>query len=160
MIDSAISVGPGSPTSPAVNFFGGLPNTGFYVDGAGIVAVVNGALASRITGSGVLQGNGPIQVTGSALAATANGNSVVITTEALATAAGAVFTYVLTDANINANSNVQVTVSYGTATAGVLVVQKVVPGAGTVSITVLNLSATSPAGASLNGTLKIGVLVQ
>lgn len=159
MIDSAVTVGPGSAVSPAIQFLG-LPATGFYLDGAGIVAVVNGVLASRITGSGVLQGNGPLQVTGSALAATANGNSVVITTEALATAAGSVFTYTLTDSSITSLSNVMVTVSYGTATAGVLVVQKVVPAAGSVAITILNVAATTPAGASINGTLKIGVLVQ
>lgn len=158
MIDSAVEVGDGSPSSPALAFLAASLPTGIYRDGAGIAVVVGGVLAARFVGvGGLVQNNGPIPVTGASLAATANGASVVITTEALSTAAGATFTYTLTNSAINAGSNVGVTVSYGTATAGVLVVQKIVPGAGTVAITVLNVGATTPAGAAVNGTLKIGV---
>lgn len=160
MLDQSFQAGDGAPGSPAYGFLSS-PNTGIYRDGAGLAIVVGGVLAARITGGGgVLPGNGPVQVTGAGLAVTVNAPSAVVTTESLATAAGSTFTYVVTNSVINANSNVQVTVGYGSATAGLPMLQKVVPGAGTVSITVLNLSATSPAGASFNGTLKLGILVQ
>lgn len=160
MFDTSVEIGDGSASSPALSFLA-APGTGFFRDGAGIGFAIGGVVVARLSAAGgLVQGNGPIQVTGATLAATANGASVVITTEALSTAAGSVFTYTLTNSAINVNSNVLVTVSYGTATAGVLVVQKVVPAAGSVAITVLNVGATSPAGAAINGTLKIGVLVQ
>lgn len=98
-------------------------------------------------------------VTGASLAATVNATSFVVTTESLATAAGATAAYVITNNTIVAASNVLIEVGYGTATAGVPLVQKVVAAAGSVTVTILNLGATSPAGASLNGTLIIQGLV-
>src|SRR6266853_1183119 len=127
-VDTSYAVPDGSAAAPSFAFLN-APGTGFFRD------PVTGAIVS--SGSGVRSAAltpAPLQVTGASLAALANGASVVVTTEALATAAGSVFTYVLTNSLITANSNVMVTVSYGTATAGVLVVQKVAPGAGTVSI--------------------------
>lgn len=157
--DNSFEALDGSQSSPAFAFVA-APTTGFYRDGLGIVATVAGVIAARITAAGVVGGAAPAAVTGAALAVTVNALSAVITTEALATAAGSTFAYVVTNSLITAASNVGVQVGYGSATAGILIVQKVVPAAGSVTITVLNLGGTlSPAAAAINGTLKIGILV-
>jgi len=93
--------------------------------------------------------------TSTAGAATINVQSGVITTEALATAAGATYTMTLTNAAILATSQVYVTVGKGTATTGEPVVQFVTPAAGSCVILIRNVSAA----AALNGTIKIGFFV-
>jgi hypothetical protein len=88
-------------------------------------------------------------------AATLNKNAGVITTEALTTAAGAVYTLTLTNSAIAAADQVYAEVGNGTNTtvgpskAGVQV------NAGSVVITVRNTHAS----AALNGTLRVSFLV-
>ena len=97
----------------------------------------------------------PGTATSTAGAATINGQTGVITTEALTTAAAATYTFTLTNASIAAGSIVLVTVSKGTATTGEPVVQFVTPAAGSAVILIRNVAAA----AALNGTIKIGFLV-
>ena len=88
-------------------------------------------------------------------AATSNTMAGIITSEALTTAAASTYTLTLTNSLITANSNILVTCGFGTATAGVPVVQSVVPGAGSASIVVIN---NDPA-AALNGTILIQYMI-
>jgi len=92
---------------------------------------------------------------GSAGASTLNKTSGVITTEALATAAGGQYSHVLTNANIAVGDLVFVTVGWGTNSQGETVVARVQPGAGTVTILIRNSHASQ----ALNGTLLIGFVV-
>jgi len=88
-------------------------------------------------------------------AATLSKMAGIITSEALTTAAGATYTLTLTNTKITANSNILVTTGYGTSTAGVPIVQKVTPGAGSASIVILN----NDAAAALNGTILIQYMI-
>lgn len=94
-------------------------------------------------------------VTGSAGAATLNGSRGTITTEALTTAAGAVYTETLTDSSITAASQVYVSVGNGTNSAGTPALATVTPAAGSVVIKIQNIHAS----AALNGTLAVSFLV-
>jgi hypothetical protein len=93
--------------------------------------------------------------TSTAAAATINKQVGLVTTEALATAAGSTYTFTLTNGAIKATSLVFVTVAKGTATTGEPVVQFVTPAAGSAVVLIRNVSAA----AALNGTIKIGFLV-
>lgn len=93
--------------------------------------------------------------TSTAAAATINGQTGVVTTEALTTAAGSTYTFTLTNASITTTSIVNVTVGKGTATAGEPVTQFITPAAGSVVILIRNNAAS----AALNGTIKIGFTV-
>lgn len=84
-------------------------------------------------------------------AATINHTSGLITTEALTTAAGADYTFTLTDANIGTDSVVFVTEGGGTNTTLPLIVHSIVPIAGSVTFKVRNGHASS----ALDGTLKL-----
>lgn len=97
----------------------------------------------------------PGSATSTAAAATINGQTGVITTEALTTAAAATYTMTLTNASINANSIVLVTVAKGTATTGEPAVHFVTPAAGSAVILIRNDAAVN----ALNGTIKIGFVV-
>lgn len=88
-------------------------------------------------------------------AATLNKNAGVITSEALTTAAGAIYTLTLTDSTIAAADQVMASVQLGTATTGMPVVTTVTPGVGSVVIVVQNIHAS----AALNGTIKIAFVV-
>lgn len=88
-------------------------------------------------------------------AATINVTAGIITTEALTTAAAAVYTLTLSDQQIKAGSNLLVTVSNGTNTGGVAVLQGVTPSSGSAIITVINNGATA-----FNGTLLIQFSIQ
>lgn len=79
----------------------------------------------------------------------------VITSEALATAAGATYTLTLTNTNIAATDQVFASVSLGTATTGMPVIATVKPGAGSVVVVLQNIHAS----AALNGTIKIAFMV-
>lgn len=92
--------------------------------------------------------------TSTAAAATTGTQSSVITTEALATAAGATYTFTLTNALINANSVVIPVVGKGTATTGGLTPIFVTPTTGSAVIIFQNVTA-----APLNGTTKIFVFI-
>jgi hypothetical protein len=99
-----------------------------------------------ITQIDMLQGT----ATSTAGAATINTQSGTITTEALATAAGAIYTMTLTNASIKSTSNVFVSVGKGTATTGSPVATFVTPGTGSCAILIQNVGAVA-----LNGTVLI-----
>lgn len=88
-------------------------------------------------------------------AATLDGATGIVTTEALTTAAGGVYTLTLTNSSIGGNDIVLVTVAEGTSTGGQPLVGKVQPGGGSCVIRILNLHAS----AAFNGTLLIGFSV-
>lgn len=94
--------------------------------------------------------------TASAGAATLNGVSGKITTEALTTAQNAFYTLTLTNSSIAAADGLIVTVGNGTNTQGTPMVATATPGAGTATILIQNKHASAQA---LNGTLIISFLV-
>ena len=83
-------------------------------------------------------------------AATTQTQASVVTTEALTTAAGATYTFTLTNGLINANSVVIPVVGKGTATAGGLTPIYVTPAAGSCVVIFQNVTL-----AAVNGTTKI-----
>ena len=87
-------------------------------------------------------------------AATLKNVGGLITTEALVTAAGVQYSFVLTNPLITAKSLVFVTVNNGTNTTLGLAVNEVIPGAGTCTIKIKNTNA-----GALNGTIVIGFMV-
>lgn len=102
---------------------------------------------------------GSLNVAAVAGAATANAGAVIVTSEALTTAAGAQYTLTLTNSAINATASngdiVTADVWNGTSTTGTPSVATCTPGNGSVVIVVQNVHASAP----LNGTIKIGVTV-
>jgi hypothetical protein len=97
--------------------------------------------------------NGGAIVTASATAgaATANGERVVVTSEALVTANAAAYTLTLTDSSVTAASLPLCNVGNGTNTTAGSTLATVTPGAGSLVIVVYNRSGA----AALNGTLVI-----
>lgn len=93
--------------------------------------------------------------TASAGAATLNSGYGVVTSEALTTAAGAVYTLTLTNSAIAATDVVLVTVGNGTNTTVGPSLAGVTPAAGSVTIVVRNTHASS----ALNGTIKVAFSV-
>jgi hypothetical protein len=90
--------------------------------------------------------------TSTAAAASVNHTSGTVTTEALTTAAGADYSFTLTDANISTDSVVMVHVGGdGTNTTVPCLVHSIIPGAGSATFKVRNNHAS----AALNGTLKL-----
>lgn len=96
-------------------------------------------------------GKGVKTASATAGAATLNQPSGVITSEALTTAAAAVYTLTLTNSKIAATDIVQVTVGNGTNTQGIPVLSSVVPAADSVVIRIANLHSAQ----ALNGTPKV-----
>jgi hypothetical protein len=84
-------------------------------------------------------------------AATLHRQAGVVTTEALSTAAAAVYTLTLTNNRIRSTDIVLVSVQNGTNSAGDPTVLRVTPANGSVVITIKNTHAAN----ALNGTLKI-----
>lgn len=84
-------------------------------------------------------------------AATLNAYSGKITTESLSTAAGATYTLTLTDNGIAAEDGLLVTVGNGTNSAGTPAVANATAKAGSATIVVQNIHASS----ALNGTLVV-----
>jgi hypothetical protein len=93
--------------------------------------------------------------TSTAAAATCNGGSGIITTEALSTSALTSYSLVMTNSLVAATDIVRVEVQNGTNTQGMPIVGPVAPGAGTCTIVVYNAHATQ----ALNGTLKLAYTV-
>jgi len=156
-VDTSFSALDGSAQAPAFSFLS-APTTGFFRDAQGNINIfVGGVRAASISAvGGLVSGSGPVAVTGAALAATVNAQSAIVTTEtSLTTAAGATFTYVITNSAIKATSNVMVNVGRGTTTQGNLIVQSVTPSAGSVSVVVLNAHATL----AMNGSAILQLLV-
>ena len=96
-------------------------------------------------------GTGTKTATATAGAATLNKPAGVITSEALTTAAGAVYTLTITNSAIAAADQVFASVAYGTSTTGSPAITRVTPAAGSVVILVQNVHAS----AALNGTIKV-----
>lgn len=99
-------------------------------------------------------GRGPASkklATAAAGAATIDNYQGVITTEALTTAAAAVYTLTLTNPKIKATDIVNVTIGNGTNSAGAPTLQTVTPAAGSAVIVVGNRHAAN----ALNGTLIV-----
>lgn len=113
----------------------------FVVASGGKVTVESGGMVNSEGGT----------ATSTAAAATVSAQSGVITTEALTTAAGADYTFTLTNSLITAQSNLFVQAEYGTATAGTPHVMSVTPSAGSAVIVVRNIAAA----AAIDGTLVI-----
>jgi hypothetical protein len=90
--------------------------------------------------------------TATAGAATLANRFGVITTEALTTAQGAIYTLTITNTQIAADDVVMASVANGTNSQGTPVVQRVQPAAGSLVVTVCNQHASAQA---FNGTLKI-----
>ena len=88
--------------------------------------------------------------TSTAAAATLNTESGTITTEALATAAQASYSFTLTNSLITTASIILFNVDKGTATTGGLVPAYITPAAGSAVIVFQN-----PGSAAVNGTVKI-----
>jgi hypothetical protein len=99
--------------------------------------------------------HGTMTATASSGAATLNKMKGVITSEALTTAAGAVYTLTLTDSAIAAGDIVLASVKYGTSSTGTPSITQITPAAGSVVILVQNVHAS----AALNGTIKVSFVV-
>lgn len=96
-----------------------------------------------------------VSATAASNAASATGELVEVTSEALTTAAGATYTLTLTNPRVASSSTVFATVKYGTATAGTPVVTRITPANGSVVVIVQNIHASS----ALDGTIIIDFLV-
>lgn len=94
-------------------------------------------------------------VTANAGAATLNKASGKVTSEALTTAAGGVYTLTLTNSTVAAGDLVFASLANGTNTTGSPGVVRVTPGTGTVTIAVRNGDAS----AALNGTVIVSFMV-
>lgn len=98
---------------------------------------------------------GASTATAAAGAATLNEPSGVVTSEALTTAAGAVYTLTLTNSHIDSDSVVLPSVANGTSDEGSPAIGRVQVAAGSAIIVVHNLHATE----ALNGTIKVSFVV-
>lgn len=126
-------------------------------------STLSGAIsAPSITATGAVTGativgaitNTVGTATATAGAATLNSRQGKITSEALTTAQDASYTLTLTNSTIAAADNVFVSIANGTNSAGMPVVSRVTPEAGSVVIVITNTIA-----AALNGTLVVSFQV-
>lgn len=95
--------------------------------------------------------NGTKTATATAGAATLNKTSGKVTSEALTTAAGAIYTLTIANTRVAATDQCFASVAYGTASAGAPGVTRVTPGSGSLVVIVRNHDAS----AALNGTAVI-----
>lgn len=89
--------------------------------------------------------------TATAGAATLANKAGKVTSEALTTAAAAVYTLTITNSAVLAADICQASVAYGTASAGIPAISRVQPAAGSLVVTVQNIAAA----AALNGTIVV-----
>jgi hypothetical protein len=108
-----------------------------------------------VTGGALTVDTGTKTASATAGAATLNKDAGVITSEALTTAAAAVYTLTITNSSIAATDQVFASVYNGTNTQGVPIVTTVAPGSGSVVIKILNNHATD----AFNGTIKVAFVV-
>ena len=110
---------------------------------------------------------GTLTVTGGIIRVPTNGTAVAgavtiaamqgkVTTEALTTAQNANYTLTITNSQIAAADIVMVSIANGTNSAGLPILQRVTPAAGSVVIVIANKIDTATA---LNGTLVVSFLV-
>lgn len=130
-------------------------NTSGQLIGSGILlanVVTKNSVNTMAAGSQIIlaKANG----TEAANAVTASGNAGVITTSSLTTAGAATYVITWTNTFITATSVIGLTIQGGTNTTQDINF-KVVPGAGTATLTIYNLTAAT----ALNGTILIGYSV-
>jgi hypothetical protein len=101
--------------------------------------------------NGVQLGRGTKTASATAGAATLHQLSGSVTSEALSTAAGANYVLTITDNKVAAVDQVFAVISGGTNSAGTPVLMRVVPGNGSIVVTVTNIHATL----ALSGTLRV-----
>ena len=111
--------------------------------------------SGRTTAGSLALDSGTKTAAATAGAATLNKDAGVITSEALTTAAAAAYTLTITNSSIAAADQVFASLQNGTNSAGIPVIERVTPGAGSVVIVVRNLHAAD----ALNGTIKIAFAV-
>jgi hypothetical protein len=109
--------------------------------------------ANQLSAAGSITAN-KVNGTEAANAVTASGMAGVITTSALTTAGGASYVITWTNTLITATSSVLITLAGGTNTTENITL-KVVPGAGTATLTIYNNTAAT----ALNGTILLAYLV-
>jgi hypothetical protein len=112
-------------------------------------SLAEAAPTSRLTYLSVDRGTKT--ATATAGAATLSKTSGKITSEALTTAAGAVYTLTITNTKVVATDQCFASVAYGTSTTGAPAVTRVTPGAGSLVILVRNVDAS----VALNGTVVV-----
>ena len=120
------------------------------VNGATVVNTI--AVFSDVSGS--VQDQAKANGTEAANAVTANGQAGVITTSSLTTAGAGSYAITWTDSFITAASVILIGKMGGTNTTKNFTVE-VVPGAGTATLTIYNLTAAT----ALNGTIILGYQV-
>lgn len=125
--------------------------TELYAALQGIINVSSLTITGLFTSGTLKVGTGTKTASATAGAATLNKPFGKITSEALTTAAGAVYTLTLTNSQIAAADQVFASLANGTNTQGAPRIETVTPGAGSVVITVRNGHASE----ALNGTLVI-----
>lgn len=120
------------------------------------IAAIAAALALLASPAAAINlGFSAAQVTGAAGASTVNQDAGIVTTESLTTAAAATYTETIGCNAVTAYSLVFVSIQNGSNSAGDPSLGTVTPGAGKVTITIVNRHAS----AAFNGTLKISFIV-
>ena len=127
---------------------------GLMVDSAiAASALMQNNIVNTMTAAGIITMN-KVNGTEAGNAVTASGVAGLITTSSLSTAGGASYAITWTNTKITATSVVLLQLAGGTNTTNALMM-KVVPGSGTATLTIYNLTAAT----ALNGTLLISYLV-
>ena len=114
-----------------------------------------GANTGAIAATSLTLDTGTKTATATAGAATLSKMSGKITSEALTTAAAAAYTLTLTNTNIAAADMVFASVANGTNSAGIPIVGRITPAAGSVTILIENQHAAN----AFNGTVVISFMV-
>ena len=130
------------------NATGGLADSGILISNA----VLKNAANAMAAGSSIVLAK--VNGTEAANAVTANGVAGVITTSSLTTAGAGTYAITWTNSFITATSVIGLTIQGGTNTTQNINF-KVVPGTGTATLTIYNLTAAT----ALNGTIFIGYSV-
>lgn len=132
-----------------INAAAGQPQS----DLAAAIAALLGVVPEELVGDSIKVS--PVTAAALAGAAAANGATALITSEALTTAAGSIYTLTLTDTYIKADSVVLAMVELGSSTTGIPQVVDTKVTAGQVVVRVKNIDGA----AAFNGTIKVGVFV-
>lgn len=143
-------------TDGAINLHGST-GINFKATGGGtLVADVGATSATAMTfASGMVLALDSGTVTGAALAATLNKQVGVVTTEGLATVAGGVATYTITNSRVTTASSIFVSGRNGSNTTRPWFLANAIPGSGSFTVAIENQAAVD----ALNGTVLISFLV-
>jgi hypothetical protein len=126
-----------------------------YAAAQSAVSAVTGVFSGLITGGSLKLDTGTKTASATAGAATLAKSSGIITSEALTTAAGAIYTLTITNTAVAAADIAFASAANGTNSQGWLHVERVTPGAGSLVVVVRNIHASE----ALNGTIKIAFAV-